>query len=231
MGVGFDGPAPARRPAIECDQPFLIVRLPSVCMTLGWSLSRPGFVEASTIAWLEVRNADLTPDVDPLALLNRKLEQRGLRDAVAFMTSRDVRRHHVAQRHVETVSASCIATIGLANGETVGARRKHVIYPGTINTLVHVSQPLSQAAFIEAVSIAAQARTAAILDTTHLRRGPRITGTGTDCILIAAPLGPDEAGCAGLHTAVGEAIGGAVYDAIREGAEAWSAEQDALAIL
>lgn len=209
---------------IECDQPFLIVRLPARCMTLGWSLSRPGFAEVSTIAWLEVRNADLTPDVDPLALLRRRLESRGLGDAVAFMTSRDVRRHHVAQRHVQGVAACCVATVGLANGEAVGARRLVEAFPGTINTFLHVSRPLSQGAFVEAVSIAAQARTAAILDTTHLRDGPRITGTGTDCIVVAAPLGDDREDCAGLHTAVGEAIGGAVYDAVRAGAECWSAD-------
>ncbi|MFO1167956.1 MAG: adenosylcobinamide amidohydrolase [Rhodoblastus sp.] len=210
---------------IHCEQPWLIVCLPARCMTLGWSLARPGFVETSTIAWLEVRNADLTPDVDPLALLRNRLTARGLDDAVAFMTARDVRRHHVAQRRTEQVEACCVATVGLANGEAVGSRRVFEALPSTINTLVHVSRPLTQAAFIEALSIVAQARTAAILDTSHLREGPRITGTGTDCIVVAAPIGSDLLDCAGLHTAVGEAIGGAVYDAVRAGAEEWSAEQ------
>jgi len=210
---------------IHCEQPWLIVRLPARCMTLGWSLARPGFVETSTIAWLEVRNADLTPDVDPLALLHNRLTARGLDDAVAFMTARDVRRHHVAQRRAEQVEACCVATVGLANGEAVGSRRVFEALPSTINTLVHVSRPLTQAAFIEALSIVAQARTAAILDRSHLREGPRITGTGTDCIVVAAPIGSDPLACAGLHTAVGEAIGGAVYDAVRAGAEEWSAEQ------
>ncbi len=212
------------RLAIECDPPFLIVRLPTDCMTLGWSLSRPGFAEASTIAWLEVRNADLTPDIDPLALLRLRLETRGLGEAVAFMTSRNVRRHHVAERNVDGVAACCVATVGLANGEAVGARRMVEAFPGTINTLVHVSRPLSQGAFVEAVSIAAQARTSAILDTGHLRNGPRITGTGTDCIVVAAPRGAGEESCAGLHTAIGEAIGSSVYDAVRAGAERWSAD-------
>mgnify|MGYP000981835674 CR=1 FL=1 len=212
---------------IECEPPFLIVRLPTTCLTLGWSLSRPGFAETSTVAWLEVRNADLTPDVDPLALLHRKLGERRLESAVAFMTSRDIRRHHLARAEVDGLAASCLATVGLANGEAVGMRRKVAAFPGTINTLVHVSCPLSAAAYVETISIVAQARTAAILDTSHLREGPRITGTGTDCIVVAAPIGSDPLACAGLHTAVGEAIGGAVYDAVRAGAEEWSAEQPA----
>lgn len=210
---------------IECQKPWLIARLPTRCMTLGWSLAKPGFVETSVVAWLEVRNADLTTDVDPLALLRRKLAEGGLEDSVAFMTARDVRRHHLARRRVEDVEAFCLATVGLANGEAVGSRRVFEGLPSTINTLVHVSRPLTDAAFIEALSIVAQARTAAVLETAHLRTGPRITGTGTDCIVVAAPLGDGPLDCAGLHTAVGEAIGGATYDAVREGSEAWSAEQ------
>lgn len=214
---------------IECQQPWLVAHLPARCMTLGWSLARPGFVKTSTVAWLEVRNADLTRDVDPLALLRRKLAEKGLEDSVAFMTARDVRRHHVAWRRAEDIEAVCLATVGLANGEAVGSRRVFEALPSTINTLVHVSRPMTEAAFIEALSIVAQARTAAILETAHLRSGPRITGTGTDCIVVAAPLGEPQLDCAGLHTAVGEAIGGATYDAVREGSEAWSAEQTALA--
>jgi hypothetical protein len=44
---------------------------------------------------------------------------------------------------------------------------------------------------------------------------------GTDCIVVASPCGDEAQGCAGLHTAVGEAIGGAVYDATRDGAQQW----------
>ncbi|MFV0279422.1 MAG: adenosylcobinamide amidohydrolase [Rhodoblastus sp.] len=210
--------------AIECDPPFLIVRLPTQCRTFGWSLSHPGFADASTIAWLEVRNADLTRDVDPLALLQQKLRERGLADAVAFMTSRDVRRHHLAMREVEGLAASCLATVGLANGESVGRRRHAFPHAGTINTLVHVSRRLAVAACIEAISIIAEARTVALIDTAALREGPRLTGTGTDCIVLAAPLEGETETCAGLHTALGEAIGGAVYDAVFKGAEIWSAD-------
>ena len=223
-GISADGRAPAF--AVECDQPFLIARFPGVCDTLGWSLTRPGFARTSLVAWLEVRNADLTPDVDPLALLREKLAGRGLEEAAAFMTSRDVRRHHLASAEVEGIAATCLATVGLTNGEAVGARRKDFASVGTINSLVHVSRPMTQTALIETISIVAEARTAAILETAHLRSGPRITGTGTDCILVAAPVGPDPETCAGLHTALGEAVGSAVYRAIREGAEAWAEEME-----
>ena len=76
-------------------------------------------------------------------------------------------------------------------------------------------------ALVEAVSIAAEARTAAILDIGHPPAGPAITGTGTDCIVVTAPCDGEPEPWAGLHTAVGEAIGAAVYAATREGAEEW----------
>ena len=39
-----------------------------------------------------------------------------------------------------------------------------------------------------------------------------------------APRGAGEESCVGLHTAIGEAIGSSVYDAVRAGAERWSAD-------
>ena len=41
---------------------------------------------------------------------------------------------------------------------------------------------------------------------------------------MASPCEGEPASCAGLHTAVGEAIGAAVYRATRAGAEEWDAE-------
>ncbi len=80
---------------------------------------------------------------------------------------------------------------------------------------------MSDAALIETLSVATQARTAAVMDAQVIRAGAQVTGTGTDCIVVAAPLGDGAARFAGLHTAIGEAVGDAVYRAIREGAEVW----------
>lgn len=192
--------------------------------TLGWSLLHPGFANMSEIVWLEVHDGDLRPDVDPAVFLREKLVEAGLPDALAFMTARDIRRHHFSRRNVEGVEASCLATVGLSNGERVGSRRPVRARFGTINILVHVSCALTDGALVEALSIATQARTAAIMETRRPDDGPPITGTGTDCIVMAAPLEGASVAWAGLHTAIGEAIGAAVYEAIREGAEIWDAD-------
>jgi len=55
------------------------------------------------------------------------------------------------------------------------------------DTLMHVASPLSKAALIEVISMATVARTTAILDAGIQRNGVAITGTGTDCIVVATP--------------------------------------------
>ena len=50
--------------------------------------------------------------------------------------------------------------------------------------------------------------------------------TGTDCIAVAAPLSGEPAQFAGKHTALGEAIGDAVYRATAEGIREWRVDFD-----
>ena len=219
------GAAQAAPPFVfACAPPFLTVRFPAPCRTLGWSLLHPGFATVRDVVWVEARNRDLGPEVDPVAYLRRRLQECGLPHALAFMTSRDIRRWSFRRTFADGVEAACLTTVGLSNGERVGRRRDGHVFPGTINTLVHVSRPLTDGAFVEAVSIAAEARTAAILESRPRTAEPGVTGTGTDCIVVAAPLEGEPARWAGLHTAVGEAIGASVYHATREGAEQWDAE-------
>ncbi len=206
---------------LDCVPPFLTVRFDEPQRTLGWSLLHPGFAVARDIVWVEVRNRDLGPSVDPLAFLAARLAEAGRPDALAFMTSRDISRHHCARREVEGIAATCVTTVGLANAERVGARKARAPHAGTINTLVHVSVPLTDGALVEALSIVAEARTAAIVDWGRAEAGAAVTGTGTDCIVVASPQAGSPHAYAGLHTAVGEAIGGAVYEATLEGAAQW----------
>jgi adenosylcobinamide amidohydrolase len=213
---------------VHCAPPFLTARFAEPQRTLGWSLLHPGFSIVSDVVWVEVRNSDLGPSIDPHAFLKARLARSGLPNALAFMTSRDIRRHHLCQRLAGAVEASCLTTVGLANGERVGTRRKSGPHAGTINTLVHVSVPLTDGAMVEAISIVAQARTAAVIEFQDVQRGTAITGTGTDCIVIASPCHGEPAAWAGLHTDVGEAIGSAVYDATRAGAEQWERDFERL---
>lgn len=211
--------------ATRWTSPFLIAEFSEPQNMLSWSLTRPGFVVARSVVWLEVRDGDLPVDVDPVRLLQRRMKEAGHEEAVHLMTSRNLEHHHVARAISGTVVSSCLATVGLSNAGRVGDAFDGTARLGTINLLAHVGAPLSEAARLEALSIATEARTAAIMDLGLTRNGRVVTGTGTDCIVVASPCDGPEMPFAGLHTDIGVSLGRAVYDAVTEGSMHWRAEQ------
>lgn len=208
---------------IVCERPILAALFDAPQSVLGWSLNRPGFRTTRAVVWREVRNADLPIDADPRALLEGWLAEAGYADAVGLLTSRDVTWRHAADAVRGDVVGSCLATVGLGNAGRIG-RQLEPAATGTINILAHVSKPLGEAALIEAISIVAQARTAAILELGLRRGGEVVTGTGTDCIVVAAPEGEPRERFAGMHTPVGEALGAAVFEATLAGGRRWMEE-------
>ncbi|MEM7547510.1 MAG: adenosylcobinamide amidohydrolase [Pseudomonadota bacterium] len=205
-------------------RPWLMADLGEPQRVLSWSLNRPGFVTSRRIVWREVRDADLPENFDADAWFAAELAQVGEEDAVGFLTSRDVTRFTTGHAEVEGVEAAAVATIGLSNAERVGSVRRADFAIGTINIAVSVSTGLTEAAIIETLSVATAARTAAIMSHGPMLASGRATGTGTDCLAVAAP--PGTARHAGLHTAIGEAVGRAVYDAVATGAQNWMKEQE-----
>lgn len=216
--------------SIDCEPPWLVARFRGRRKILSWAVHRSGTRTAKRVAWLQVNNADLPAGFDPGDFLHARMRERGLDDAIGLMTSAPLRHHHHASVHRDGVWATCLMTFGLSNAERIGTRRSSRIFDdakvpavGTINALCHVSTPLSAAAMLEAMSIASQARTAAILSQPHevlLGAGP-VTGTGTDCIVMACPVDGAEQPYAGMHTAVGEALGAAVFQVTENAMRDW----------
>ena len=206
--------------SVTLARPWLRFDLGTPHRVLSWSLTRPGYVTADQILWREVRNADLPQDFDVLKWLTDELKARGDEAAVTLLTSRDLDAYETAEVRVEAVTAHCVATVGLSNAEHIGTRLDRSGKDwGTINIAVQVDTPLADAALVELVSIIAQARTTAVLEMEHALPTGLSTGTGTDCIAVAAP--PGDAPFAGMHTATGEAVGRAAYQAVRAGAQVW----------
>ncbi|MDO8884709.1 MAG: adenosylcobinamide amidohydrolase [Pseudotabrizicola sp.] len=207
---------------------WLVADLGAPRRVLSFAPYRSGFATAQHVVWREVRDADLTPDLNVEDWFARDLAAHGHPGAVGLLTSRDVSRFVRTDAEVEGAHVACLATVGLGNAEAVGSRRAvngvgWSTQYGTINILVQIDAGLSEAAQIEALTIATQARTAAVLACgLALPDGRRATGTGTDCIAIAAD--PGTVAFAGLHTALGEAIGRAVLAAVTKGAADWVSE-------
>lgn len=215
--------------SVECQQPWLVARFAESRSVLSWSPNRPGFAITRKVVWLEVKGHEIACVAAPREFLAERIVEAKLGRAVGLMTARDVRRHHFARATVEDVTVEVLTTVGLTNGERIGQRARDPSAParapiGTINTLVHVSRRLTRGAMIEASSLATQARTLAVIEANVSREGVVVTGTGTDCIALACPTGGEADPNAGLHTAVGEAIGRAVLDATRDGIAGWLAD-------
>ncbi|MFK7763184.1 MAG: adenosylcobinamide amidohydrolase [Roseobacter sp.] len=205
---------------LHLDRPWLALDFDQPQRVLSWAINRPGFVETRRILWREVRNADLPPDLDVAAWLADALRRRESSKAVAFLTSRDIRAYQDATVTIDGVTSRCIATVGLSNAERIGTLMDRTGQNwGTINIAVATACGLTDAARIEALSIASQARTVAVLDAGFDLPTGRATGTGTDCIAIAAPEG--NITYAGLHTALGAAVGRCVLQAVSAGVQEW----------
>jgi adenosylcobinamide amidohydrolase len=213
--------------ALECAPPWLTVHFPAPQRAVSWSLNRPGLVDTRSVAWLQVSNADLPADRAPAEWFAERLSSVGLSEAVGMMTARSIARFELRSVEIEGVEAHCVVTLGLNNGERVGARIAQPCFheAGTVNIMCHVSTPLTDAALLEAASLVAQARTVAIVEAGYRRADRIVTGTGTDCIVMAAPHGSAPAAFAGMHTAVGEAVGACVMDATAAALEAWLSER------
>jgi adenosylcobinamide amidohydrolase len=223
-------PAPAEAsPRLELRPPWLVVRFPDEREVLSWAVVGGGRRRAPAVAWLEVKNADLPPGVDPRALLAERLAERGLGEAVGLLTSRRIERFEQTRACAGEVSAAVVATVGLGNALAVGDPPGAGAPAGTINILCALSTALSEEAALEALSIAAEARTAAVREAAlpSRRSGRPATGTGTDCVVLAwPPPGRDRPALyAGKHTEIGHVIGAAVGEAVRRGVAAWREEQ------
>jgi len=209
---------------VDLDRPVLTAHLPAPMRLLSWAPYNAGYVTTDRVIWREVRNADLTPEFDAITWLADLMQSGGTGDGVAMLTSRNVTCYQLETTRIGATTASCCATVGLSNAERVGHRLPVDPAPaGTINLLTVTDARLSDTALLEAMSIATQARTAAVMEAGPDLPTGRATGTGTDCIAVACH--PGDTAYAGLHTEVGEALGRAVYDAVLRGAQEWMATE------
>jgi adenosylcobinamide amidohydrolase len=217
---------------VACRRPWLIATFREPQRMASWALNRPGIVEARRVAWLEVENSELAGAGDIAAWFVSRLANASLTDAVGLITARNVGSHLRSLVRIENVVAECLITLGLNNGERAGRRvfsHLHPLNAGTINLLCAVSVPLTGAALLEAASVATQARTVALMETGYRRPGREeiITGTGTDCVVVSAPALANAASFAGMHTALGEAVGACVLEATMRAAADWMREHNA----
>jgi len=213
-------------PVVRCDR-LLVVHLGSPHRVLSWAVSGGGLGSAETVAWLQVTDDELRPPVDPGRLLDERLARAELPGAVGLMTSATLDGYTESVCDAEGARVRCVATVGLDNalraGDPPGPWSGDAPHAGTINVLCQLSFAVHDHALVETLALVAEARTLAVLEegVRSRRSGSPATGTGTDCIVVAAPSGTPRARWAGKHTLLGHLVGTAVDDAVRAGVRGW----------
>jgi adenosylcobinamide amidohydrolase len=220
MTARAEASPPAAR--IERMGPWLIVRLPGPHQVASWAIAGGGLGVATAVVWRQVAERDLRPPVDPARWLRNKMREAGIEDAVGLLTSRDLDAWVEATSECAGVRAHCVATVGLGNALRAGDPPGPFARIGTINILCRIDAPLAREGLLEGLAIATEAKAAAVLEAgvVSRRSGLPATGTGTDCVVIAAPPGRDVAHYAGKHTGIGAVIGASVRDAVSAGVRA-----------
>jgi len=216
------GPDPA---PVHHAPPWLVVAFDEPHSVLSWAIQGGGWRSVTRVLWHEVRNADLPRSVDPREYLRQKLEAQGFEpeESLSFMTSAPLDEYCDIVQQTDTEWVRCIATVGLSNALRIGDPTSPITSAGTINLLIQTSRPLGFSASLEALSLAAEARTLVVFEAAvpSIVTGRIATGTGTDCIAIASPLRDECAIYAGKHTSMGHLVGESVRIAVAQGVERW----------
>lgn len=201
---------------IACAGGALVATFPGPRRCLSSAVLGGGSVVAER--WLDLQVAHDYARMDPREHLIEVARQRGLDPArvVGMLTAADVGAH-VRRRHGP---ARVVATVGIGQPLAAAGRRPRAVpRAGTINLLVAVEAPLSEAALVGAVLTATEAKAQALADAgvAALNHAGPATGTATDAICVAVPPG-EGLPFAGPGTEVGAAIARAVHEAVLAGA-------------
>ncbi|WP_158289350.1 adenosylcobinamide amidohydrolase [Paenibacillus flagellatus] len=208
------------------DGGHLTVKAEFPLYALNSSVWGGGFRSVRTIVNRQVAKSYMCDD--PEAEMETYLRRHGFvpDDTAAMLTAAFVEEAGECHLERDGLIVSAWVTAGLGNtaraGTTEGADR---LYPGTINTIVVVDGRMTEAALVNAVITATEAKTAALQDlrVTAGSGTSTATGTTTDAVVIASTGRGERYRYAGTATTVGFLIGASVYEATAAACRAYRA--------
>jgi adenosylcobinamide amidohydrolase len=213
--------------SVEVRQRSLVLRLPEKYRTLSWASLGGGWKRANTIINHQIGTNDRAATDAPrqyLAALARSLGHDP-RSTVAMMTGVPMRHAAGVSLFRQGLAVAAWCTAGRSNALRVGDPASvESVRPGTINIILLINQALNPPAMVEALQIATEGRVAALgmAAIKSVISHKLATGTGTDCIVVAAPDDlPAHIYC-GKHTRLGELIGRAVIRSCTRALASWN---------
>lgn len=203
------------------DDGALVIRFSSPLSILSWAPFNGGAFRANAVLNLQVpRNAGCDGLIESIDFPS-ECRRRGLCDStVGLLTAADVGDFSSCRLDDNGLWVDATATVGLTNARSVrdvndvtGPRS-----PGTINLVVATNGLPTMAGRLEALHVAAAAKTAALRDAGIVSAKSRAPAdiTGTDVIVVGSD-GTIAADHCGLHTPLGSLIGRAVHDVVTRG--------------
>lgn len=162
---------------------------------------------------------------DPEKDVKRLLEEWDytLQSTAGLLTAVRLEHAAVLEESGDDASLFCCTTAGISNGARAGSERTTfpVYQAGTINIMLMIDARLTQAAMVNAVITAVEAKAAALADMgiRDAENGLIATGTTTDAIVLGVSQSasyPIEHRYCGTATDLGAAIGRVVYGTVTE---------------
>lgn len=190
------------------------VPLRTICST-PWG---GGFGYHSVLVNRQVPKNFLTDD--PVEEMHQFLKSVGPEEKsiAGLMTSAWIKDVGHSSLSIGELSVSSWVTAGFSNRTRAGLTLdESKLYPGTINLIVVIDGHLTDAAMVNAVITATEAKAAALQELDiRLSTGELATGTSTDAIVIGCTGHSSERNYAGTATQLGFLVGKTVYEALME---------------
>ena len=159
---------------------------------------------------------DVAPDSSPQAELAAFAADLDLGDGfVGLMTAAATQHARLTVARHDDLTVASVVSVGLSNTTRAGLTPPAAPALGTINAIVLVDGCLTDAAMVNAVITATEAK-AAVLAEWDVRTpdGDPATGTSTDAVVVACTRRGDPLPYAGPATSVGHLVARTVRDAI-----------------
>ncbi len=207
---------------LQCNDEHVHIAFSSPQRVMSSAILNGGLVEASHILNRKVGSRSSSCESPGRSLHDYAAAQSWQGRVVGMMTAASMDSLRIERACVAGVDVAVLVTTGISNARRAGDRAdiqellgtsKEV---GTINLVLICSARLTDAAMLEAVMVATEAKAAALQDAGVLSpvSGQLATGTGTDAIAVVSGDGPQEIEFCGKHVLLGQCIGRLVIAAI-----------------
>ncbi|MEU4543242.1 adenosylcobinamide amidohydrolase [Nonomuraea dietziae] len=184
----------------------------------GWRMISSAMLGGGIGARSWVLNAQVTAGYSRMDPVEHLVSLGPAGEGVGMMTAASVDRYAAGSDG----GVEAVATVGLRVPTWAAAPEGHVdpelapMRVGTINIMVTVPVAMTDAALVNAVMTATEAKTQALVEA-----GYPCTGTASDAVCVAVPSSGPEEIFGGPRSPYGARVARAVHAAVRQGALSW----------